>query len=182
MALEPVMQRRWEEQLAAYVMASFRVVVVGTIATQAATFINKAVMVLTLFLGAGLVIRNQLSVGELVAFNMISAQLASPVLRLAHLWQDFQQIRISIDRLGDILNTTPEPTPGDQATLPPVKGHIRLEGVTFRYRLDGQPALREIGLDVPAGQVLGVVGSSGSGKSTLAKLIQRSTCPRPGAC
>ena len=180
MALEPVMQRRWEEQIAAYVMASFRVVGVGTVATQAAALINKVVMILVLFVGAGLVIRNKLTVGELVAFNMISSQLAAPVLRLAQLWQDFQQVRISIDRLGDILNTPPEPRPDGQSTLPAIRGHIRLEAINFRYRVDGQLVLRDVSLEAPAGQVLGVVGSSGSGKSTLAKLIQRLYVPETG--
>jgi ATP-binding cassette, subfamily B, bacterial HlyB/CyaB len=180
MALEPVMQRRWEEQIAAYVKSAFDVVGVGNIATQTTTLINKVTMVLILFLGAGLVIHNKLTVGELVAFNMISSQLSAPVLRLAQLWQDFQQVRISIDRLGDILNTTPEPGQTGQASLPPIRGNIDLETVSFRYRLDGQPVLREISLSVPAGQVLGIVGSSGSGKSTLAKLIQRLYVPETG--
>ena len=180
MALEPVMQRRWEEQVAAYVTASFRVVGVGMLATQTATLINKVTTVLILFLGAQLVIANRMTVGELVAFNMISSQLAAPVLRMAQLWQDFQQVRISIDRLGDILNTIPEPGQNGQAALPPIRGDIRLEAVSFRYRVDGQQVLREVSLDVPAGQVLGVVGSSGSGKSTLAKLIQRLYVPETG--
>jgi subfamily B ATP-binding cassette protein HlyB/CyaB len=180
MALEPVMQRRWEEQIAAYVMSAFRVIGVGTIATQATTLINKVTMVLILFLGAGLVIQNKLTVGELVAFNMISSQLAAPVLRLAQLWQDFQQVRISIDRLGDILNTTPEPGQTGQASLPAIRGDISLEAVNFRYRIDGQLVLRDVSLAVPAGQVLGIVGSSGSGKSTLAKLIQRLYVPETG--
>jgi subfamily B ATP-binding cassette protein HlyB/CyaB len=180
MAIEPVMQHRWEEQVAAYVRSAFRVVGLSAFATQTATLINKVTLVLILFLGAGLVIRNQLTVGELVAFNMISSQLAAPVLRLAQIWQDFQQARISIDRLGDILNTTPEPGQGGQATLPPIRGDIRLETVNFRYRVDGPLVLREVALEVPAGQVLGVVGSSGSGKSTLAKLIQRLYAPEAG--
>jgi subfamily B ATP-binding cassette protein HlyB/CyaB len=180
MALEPVMQRRWEEQLAGYVSSAFKVVGVGNIATQTTTLINKITMVLVLFLGAGLVIHNKLTVGELVAFNMISSQLSAPVLRLAQLWQDFQQVRISIDRLGDILNTTPEPGQSAQASLPPIRGEVKLEAVSFRYRIDGQQVLREVSLDVPAGQVLGIVGSSGSGKSTLAKLIQRLYVPESG--
>jgi subfamily B ATP-binding cassette protein HlyB/CyaB len=102
------------------------------------------------------------------------------VLRLAQLWQDFQQVRISIDRLGDILNTTPEPGQGGQATLPPIRGDVAVDAVTFRYRVDGQPVLREVSLSIPAGQVLGIVGSSGSGKSTLAKLIQRLYVPEAG--
>jgi subfamily B ATP-binding cassette protein HlyB/CyaB len=180
MALEPVMQRRWEEQVAAYVMSAFKVIAIGNIATQTTTLINKATTVLILFLGAGLVIDNKLTVGELVAFNMIASQLASPVLRLAQMWQDFQQVRISIDRLGDILNTTPEPGQTGQASLPAISGDIRMEGINFRYRIDGQLVLRDVSFDVPAGQVLGIVGSSGSGKSTLAKLIQRLYVPETG--
>jgi subfamily B ATP-binding cassette protein HlyB/CyaB len=180
MALEPVMQSRWEEQIAAYVRSAFAVIGVGNLATQTTTLINKVTVVLILFLGAGLVIHNKLTVGELVAFNMISSQLSAPVLRLAQLWQDFQQVRISIDRLGDILNTTPEPGQAGQASLPPIRGDIRLDNISFRYRLDAQPVLKEISLQVPAGQVLGIVGSSGSGKSTLAKLIQRLYVPETG--
>ena len=180
MALEPVLQRRWEEQTAGYVTAAFRVVTLGAIATQTATMINKVVTVLILFLGARLVIQNEMTVGELVAFNMLAAQLASPVLRLAQLWQDFQQVRLSIDRLGDILNVTPEPGQQGQASLPPIKGDIQVNGVTHRYRIDAQPVLRDITLHIPTGQVLGIVGSSGSGKSTLAKLIQRLYVPETG--
>jgi subfamily B ATP-binding cassette protein HlyB/CyaB len=180
MALEPVMQRRWEEQLAAYVQASFRVITLNTGASQTAALINKITSVLILFFGAGLVIRNKLTVGELVAFNMIANQLAAPVLRIALLWQDFQQVRLSVDRVGDILNTTPEPGLSGQASLPPIRGDIRLEGVSFRYRIDGPQIVRDITLEIPAGQVLGVVGSSGSGKSTLAKLIQRLYVPVTG--
>jgi subfamily B ATP-binding cassette protein HlyB/CyaB len=99
---------------------------------------------------------------------------------LAQLWQDFHQVRISVDRLGDILNSMPEPGQSGQASLPPIRGDIRFEAVTFRYRIDGQPVLREVSLDIPAGQVIGVVGSSGSGKSTLAKLVQRLYVPESG--
>ena len=180
MALEPVMQRRWEEQIAGFVGASFRVAQLSTVATQAVGLINKITIVLILFFGAKLVIENKLTVGELVAFNMISSQLAAPVLRLAQLWQDFQQVRISIDRLGDILNTTPEPSGQGQASMPPIRGDIQMENVSFRYSIDGPLVLREVSLNVPAGQVLGVVGSSGSGKSTLAKLIQRLYVPEAG--
>jgi subfamily B ATP-binding cassette protein HlyB/CyaB len=180
MALEPALQLRWEEQLAGYVTAAFRVVGLGAFATQSATLINKLLTVLILFFGAKLVIDNQMTVGELVAFNMIAAQLSAPVLRLAQLWQDFQQVRLSIDRIGDILNTTPEPGQRGQASLPAIKGAIRFERVNFRYRIDGPPVLQDIWLDIPAGQILGIVGSSGSGKSTLAKLIQRLYVPESG--
>jgi ATP-binding cassette, subfamily B, bacterial HlyB/CyaB len=111
---------------------------------------------------------------------MIASQLSAPVLRLAQLWQDFQQARLSIDRLGDILNNGTEPGQRSSASLPPLRGDIRADDVTFRYRIDGQPVLRDVSLQVPAGQVLGIVGSTGSGKSTLAKLIQRLYVPESG--
>jgi len=181
MAVEPLMQRQWEEQLAAYVSASFRAAQVGNIATQATTLLSKATTVITLFLGAGLVIRNQLSVGELVAFNMLAAQVSAPVLRLAQVWQDFHQVRIAVARLGDILNTPPEPRSaahqGGAATL---AGNIAFERVSFRYGPDSQPVLRDITLKISAGQVIGIVGPSGSGKSTIAKLVQRLHLPDSG--
>jgi subfamily B ATP-binding cassette protein HlyB/CyaB len=180
MALEPALRRCWEEQIAGYVTAAFRVVGLGAFATQSATLINKTLTVLILFFGAKLVIDNELTVGELVAFNMIAAQLSAPVLRLAQLWQDFQQVRLSIERLGDILNTTPEPGQRGQASLPAIRGEIRLERVTFRYRIDGPLALQGVSLDIPAGQIVGIVGASGSGKSTLAKLVQRLYVPEGG--
>jgi subfamily B ATP-binding cassette protein HlyB/CyaB len=180
MALEPVLQQRWDEQIAGYVTSAFRVVRIAIVATQSATFISKVVNVLILFLGAKLVIENELTVGELVAFNMLSGQLTAPVLRLAQLWQDFQQVRLSIDRLGDILNTQPEPGQRAMASLPRITGAIELQGVSFRYRIDVPPVLGDVSLTIPAGQVIGVVGSSGSGKSTLAKLVQRLYVPETG--
>jgi len=181
MAVEPLMQRQWEEQLAAYVSASFRAAQVGNIATQATTLLSKATTVITLFLGAGLVIRNQLSVGELVAFNMLAAQVSAPVLRLAQVWQDFHQVRIAVARLGDILNTPPEPrSAAHQAGAATLAGDIAFERVSFRYGPDSQPVLRDITLKISAGQVVGIVGPSGSGKSTIAKLVQRLHLPDSG--
>ena len=180
MAVEPRMQARWEDQIAAYVGSSFAVSRLANVASQTAGLINKITVVLILFIGARLVVAERLTVGELVAFNMISGQLAAPVLRLAQLWQDFQQARISIDRLGDILNAQPEPGTSAPASLPPLKGAISLQNVSFRYRPDAPPVLREVSLDIPAGQVIGVVGASGSGKSTFAKLVQRLYVPEAG--
>jgi subfamily B ATP-binding cassette protein HlyB/CyaB len=180
MAIEPQMQRRWEEQLAAYIRASFNVQTLANVASQAVQFVNKGTIVLTLYFGAKLVIEGGLTVGELVAFNMLSARVAAPVLRIAQLWQDFQQTRISVERLGDILNTPRELAQRSGTSLPAIKGAIKFEHVTFRYRLDGQPVLSDVSLDLPAGQMIGIVGQSGSGKSTLAKLIQRLYLPEAG--
>jgi ATP-binding cassette, subfamily B, bacterial HlyB/CyaB len=181
MAVEPQMRRRWEEQLAAYVGASFSASQVGNWATQAANLLNKAVGALTLFLGAGLVIDNKLTVGELVAFNMLAAQVNGPVLRLVQVWQDFHQVRLSVERLGDILNTPVEPHAASaQAAHAQIGGAIEFECVTFRYGPQSQPVLRELSLTIPVGQVVGIVGPSGSGKSTIAKLAQRLYLPETG--
>lgn len=181
LAVEPQMQRRWEEQLAGYVRASFRVSNLGNWASQSVIFISKLVTAIILFFGAKAVIDNDLSIGEFVAFNMLATRVAQPVLRLAQVWQDFHQTRISINRLGDILNTHPEPlfTAGRTA-LPDIKGNISLDHVSFRYKVDGPEVLHDINIEIPAGQVVGIVGPSGSGKSTFAKLIQRLYVPVEG--
>ncbi len=181
MAVEPQMQRRWEEQLAGYVTASFRVISLSNTASQSVQFVSKLVTAAILYFGAKLVIDGELTVGELVAFNLLAGRVSAPVLRLAQTWQDFHQARLSVARLGDILNTAPEPfySPGRMA-LPAIRGHITFEHVTFRYRIDGPEILHDINVDLPAGQVIGVVGPSGSGKSTLSKLIQRLYVPESG--
>jgi subfamily B ATP-binding cassette protein HlyB/CyaB len=181
MAVEPQMQRRWEEQLAGYVAASFRVLSLGNVASQSVGLISKLVTAGVLFFGAKLVIEGSLSVGELVAFNMLAGRVSQPVLRLAQIWQDFHQARLSVARLGDILNTQAEPAfnPGRTA-LPAIRGEVMFEHVTFRYRVDGPEVLHEVSFSVPAGQIVGIVGPSGSGKSTLAKLVQRLYVPESG--
>jgi subfamily B ATP-binding cassette protein HlyB/CyaB len=181
MAIEPQMQRKWEEQLAGYVTASFRVLSLGNTASQVVQFVNKLVIAGILYFGAKLVIEGSLTVGELVAFNILAGRVSAPVLRLAQIWQDFHQARLSVARLGDILNSTPEPTynPG-QTALPAIRGDVTFSNVTFRYRVDGPAVLHDVNLIVPAGQVVGIVGPSGSGKSTLAKLIQRLYVPEGG--
>jgi subfamily B ATP-binding cassette protein HlyB/CyaB len=181
MAVEPQMQRRWEEQLAGYVTASFRVTNLGNVASQGVQLVSKLATALTLYFGARLVIEGNLSVGELVAFNMLSGRVSQPVLRLAQVWQDFHQARLSVARLGDILNTPAEQTyNASRSTLPAVIGSVRFEHVTFRYRVDGSEVLHDIDFDVPAGQIVGIVGPSGSGKSTVAKLVQRLYVPESG--
>lgn len=181
MAVEPQMQRRWEELLAAYVKASFRVGNLANISGQLAQTINRVLVAVTLWFGAKLVIGGDLTVGELVAFNMLSGRVSGPILRIAQLWQDFQQARLSIERLGDILNTRTESgLSAGRQSLPPLKGQITFDRVTFRYRPDGPEILRNLSLDIPPGQVVGIVGPSGSGKSTLTKLVQRLYVPESG--
>ncbi|WP_175796680.1 type I secretion system permease/ATPase [Burkholderia anthina] len=179
MSVEPQFAKKWEMQLAAYVASGFRVTQLGNVGQQLIQYIGKLVSLGTLLLGAKLVIDGRLTIGELIAFNMMSQRVAAPVLRLAQLWQDFQQVGISMSRLGDILNTRTELRQSSQS-MPAIKGDIRFERVRFRYRPDGQPVLDDVSLEIRAGQVIGIVGRSGSGKSTLTKLLQRLYVPEHG--
>jgi subfamily B ATP-binding cassette protein HlyB/CyaB len=112
---------------------------------------------------------------------MLSGRVAAPILRLSQLWQDFQQVRISVDRLGDVLNAPAEPEHNpNRASLPAIRGEIRFDNVRFRYRPDAPEALRGVELEIAAGEMLGIVGPSGSGKSTLTKLAQRLYVPEQG--
>jgi subfamily B ATP-binding cassette protein HlyB/CyaB len=178
-AVEPQLISVWNKQLAAYVSASFKVTQLGNFGQQSVQMVGKLVTVGTLFFGAKFVIDGKLTVGELIAFNMLSQRVAAPVLRLAQLWQDFQQVGISVLRLGDILNARPE-AEANRQTLPTLRGEIGLESVRFRYRPDTPYVLDSINLRITAGQTIGIVGRSGSGKSTLTKLIQRLYIPEHG--
>ena len=181
LAVEPPLLRKWEEQLAGYVRASFRATTLITVASHIAGCIQKITTVAVLWVGAYRVIEGDLSIGQLIAFNMLSAQVTGPLLRLVNLWQEFQQVGISVQRLGDVLNTQPEPSyKPNRTTLPQVDGQVIFEEVTFRYRPDSSEVLRKISFSVGPGKVVGIVGRSGSGKSTIAKLIQRLYVPERG--
>ena len=179
-AVEPLMRTQWEERLAAYVKTAFSATLVGARGQNAIQYVSKVTTALLLLFGAKAVIDNELTVGALVAFNMIAAQVVQPVLRLAQIWQDFQQVQVSVDRLGDILNTPVEPTPPVRLDLPAPRGAIEFRNVTFRYRPGSQDVLKNLSLGIRPGEVIGVVGPSGSGKSTLAKLVQRLYIPAEG--
>ncbi|MFZ5989075.1 MAG: type I secretion system permease/ATPase [Bacillota bacterium] len=180
-ALEPEVQKKWEGLLAKYVKAVFKTSILSGNAGAIGQLIQKISDLAVLWIGAHLVMSGSITVGQLIAFRMLSGRVSGPVLRLVQMWQDFQQTGISIRRLGDIFNTKPEPTiDPSKVRLPSINGHIRFEKVRFRYRVDSGEVIRDMSFDIKPGTVVGIVGRSGSGKSTISKLIQRLYIPEAG--
>jgi subfamily B ATP-binding cassette protein HlyB/CyaB len=181
LAIEPQLNNRWEGLLSNYVNSSFKAGFLSAWAGSAAHLIQKSASLAILWFGARMVMNGDFTVGQLIAFQMLSGRVTEPILRLATLWQDFQQARLSIERLGDVLNFPAEPdiSPG-RSSLGRIKGKIEFEHIGFRYRLDGPPILDDINLIVEPGTTVGIAGRSGSGKSTLTKLVQRFYLPAQG--
>ncbi|MGD0961909.1 MAG: type I secretion system permease/ATPase [Methylomonas sp.] len=179
LAVEPHWIHHWEKQLAAYVTAGLGAANLANFANCGVTLISKLVKAAIMWLGALQVIDNQLTVGELVAFTMFADQVSTPILRLAQLWNDFQQVGVSMSRLGDILNTRTEIV-GQKTRIPQIAGAVKFDQVSFRYRPDSADVLRDINLSIAPGEIIGIVGRSGSGKSTLTKLVQRLFVPDRG--
>lgn len=179
MAVEPCWQQRWDKQLAGYVSAGLSTTNISNVAGNSVMLVSKLTTVAIMWMGAKLVIAGELTVGELIAFNMLAGQVSSPILRLAQLWNDFQQVGISMSRLGDILNARTE-VAGNKTRIPQLAGSIEFDQVSFRYRADAADVMRNVQLKIQPGEIIGIVGRSGSGKSTLTKLVQRLYVPDRG--
>ena len=179
MAVEPRWQQKWDQQLAAYVSASLSTSNISMVASSGVSLVSKLATAGIMWLGALLVVDNKMTVGELVAFNMLANQVSSPILRLAQLWNDFQQVGISMSRLGDILNARNE-IASNKTRIPRVSGAIEFDQVSFRYTPDAPDVIRSINFHIAPGEVIGIVGRSGCGKSTLTKMVQRLYVPDRG--
>ncbi|MCK9372547.1 MAG: type I secretion system permease/ATPase [Sulfuricurvum sp.] len=173
LALEGSMQRKWEDYLARYVNAGFHLSNLSNILGGVSGALQKLMTISMLYIGVTLVLEGKLSVGQLIAFQMFAGQFTGPVLRLVNLWNEFQQTLLSVDRLGDILNTPTEQMNDKAITLPRIEGSVTFENIVFSYSPDAQAVLHGISAEIPIGSSVGLVGRSGSGKSTITKLIQR---------
>lgn len=180
LAVEPVMERRWEKTLSRYIAASYRASLLGGMGGTLGQVIQKGITLAILWLGAEAVLRGEMSVGQLIAFQMLSGRVVQPIVRIAQLWQEFQQMAMSVARLGDIMNTHTEPRHSRGRSKQRIHGEVVLDDVCFAYQPDGPLILNHLSLRVPAGQTIGIVGRSGSGKSTLSRLLQRLYQPGAG--
>lgn len=180
-ALEPKFEKKWGDLQSDYVRASYRTSMVSATAGTTGQFIQKVFDLLILFFGAKAVMDGNFSVGQLVAFRMLSGRVSGPVLRLVQLWQEYQQASLSVKRIGDIFNTAPEPIlNANQAVMPKINGKIVFDKVHFRYNPQGGEVIKGMSFEIEPGTIVGVVGRSGSGKSTISKLIQRLYIPEGG--
>lgn len=180
MATEPKFRKEWDEKISAYVNSSFNVSHISNLSSQITSFISKATTIALLWFGAHAVLAGELTIGGLIAFNMLAGRVSGPILRLSQLWSEFQQTRVGVERLGDILNTPNERSSTSRMRLPAIKGQVRFEGLTFRYSNNRPAVIQDLSLNVTSGEIIGIVGRSGSGKSTMTKLIQRLYVPETG--
>jgi ATP-binding cassette, subfamily B, bacterial HlyB/CyaB len=173
---------KWQERYARYVSESFKAVTISTTAGSISSFLNKLSGLLLLWVGAGLVIKGDLSLGELIAFRIIASYTTSPLLRLVQLWQNFQETALSLERLGDILDHPQEVTEEDRTNipLPAIQGGVVFRDINFGFTPNGPLQLQNINLEFPPGTFVGIAGESGSGKSTLMQLLMRLYTPNSG--
>lgn len=180
LAVEPRMQRRWESQTAQMVEAGFASQTLGSAISQSVMLLQKVTAVAVICWGASRVIDLQMSIGQLIAFNMMLSHVSQPVAKLIEVWQQFVRVRVSVDKLGDMLNLPVEQAEGDLRPAQALRGEVRIEQLVFRYRPELAWVLRGLDLHIAAGQTLGIVGPSGSGKSTLTRLLQKLYTPDGG--
>ncbi|MDC0832832.1 peptidase domain-containing ABC transporter [Geitlerinema sp. CS-897] len=172
----------WYERYARYMNAGFRTILTNTAASSIAGFLNKLSGLLLLWVGAYLVLQNELTLGQLIAFRIISGNVTGSLLRFVQVWQSFQEVGMSVERLRDILGSEPESDESDRLNipLPNIEGDVKFEEVCFRFNPTGPLQVANVNVEFPAGSFVGIVGQSGSGKSTLMKLVQRLYAPESG--
>ncbi|MFN6325518.1 MAG: peptidase domain-containing ABC transporter [Aphanizomenon sp.] len=164
----------WQKKYAKFVVAGFKTVLTSTLANSTSQFLSKLSSLLVLWVGSYLVLKGELTLGELIAFRIISSYVTTPILRLAQIWQNFQETGLSLERLSDIVDTPQEAeVDRNNIPLPAVSGAVKYENVSFRFAASGPLQLSNVNVEFTAGKFVGIVGQSGSGKSTMMKLLLR---------
>jgi ATP-binding cassette subfamily B protein len=172
----------WQKRYAGFVSAGFHAVLTSTAMNSATTLLSRLGDLAVLWYGAVLVIKGELTLGQLIAFRIIAGYVTTPLMRLAQSWQNFQEVALSVERLGDVIDS-PQEQKSEEANnipMPAITGKVEFDSITFAYIPGQQPQLRNVSFEIPAGSFVGVVGKSGSGKSTVLKLIPRLYNPDAG--
>ena len=180
--VEVVSRWKWQEFYHKYISRTFEKTITGVALSQTSQTLQKLSQLLVLWVGAAMVLQGKLTLGQLIAFRIISGYVTQPLLRLSSIWQNLQELRVSFERLADVVDTPQESNEDDKKKipLPPIKGGVRFEDTSFRFKPNNPDVLNKINLDIPAGTFVGIVGQSGSGKSTLMKLLPRLYSPQSG--
>ena len=180
--VETVSRWKWQEYYSRYISKTFEKTITGTALTQTSQVLQKLSQLLVLWVGAALVLKGELTLGQLIAFRIISGYVTQPLLRLSSIWQNIQELRVSFERLADVIDTPVESNKTDQSKipLPSIGGSIRFEDLSFSFKTGQVPVLKNINLTFGKGDFVGIVGQSGSGKSTLMKLLPRLYSPTKG--
>lgn len=172
---------QWQERYARYISTGFKTVITSTIANSSGQFLNKLSSVLIIGLGAFLVIDGRLTLGQLIAFRIIASYVTQPIMRLAQLWQNFQETALSLERLADIVD---HPEEGEEdrnnIPMPMIKGRVKYDNVSFRFKNSGPLQLNNVSVEFAPGTFVAIVGESGAGKSTMTKLLSRLYEPQGG--
>jgi ATP-binding cassette subfamily B protein len=172
----------WQKRYAGFVSAGFHAVLTATAMNSTTSLLSRLGDLAVLWYGAVLVIKGDLTLGQLIAFRIIAGNVTTPLMRLAQSWQNFQEVALSVQRLGDVLDSPAEQTieQSSNIPMPQIKGKVQYDSVTFTYVPGQQPQLKNVSFEISAGSFVGVVGKSGSGKSTVLKLLPRLYAPDLG--
>ena len=180
--VEMISRWKWQDFYGKYISRTFEKTITGTALNETSQVLQKLSQLLVLWVGASLVLSGDLTLGQLIAFRIISGYVTQPLLRLSSIWQSIQELKVSFERLADVVDTPEESDEADKQKipLPPISGEVRFDDLCFSFTPQGTQVLRHIDLTIAAGTFVGVVGQSGSGKSTLTKMLARLYSPGSG--
>ena len=171
---ETTLRWKWQQRYARFISSNFRTALIGATSGSIGGFFNEIGGLAVLWVGAYLVLEGQLTVGQLIAFRIISGNVVGPIIRLAGTWQTIQSLQISVERLADVVDApTEQPEEAQPIALPPIKGKVEFENVSFRFNPHAAPVVKSVSFCIDPGKFIGIVGQSGSGKSTIMKLLPR---------
>jgi len=181
--VEIISRWKWQTLYNNYIARTYEKTLTGTLLRETSQVLQKFSQLLVLWVGATLVLKGEMSLGQLIAFRIISGYVTQPMLRLSSIWQNIQEVKVSFERLADVVDTPEESDEADKGKipLPPIEGEVRFNDVCFSFTPSSRTlVLNHINLAIPAGTFVGVVGQSGSGKSTLTKMLSRLYAPTSG--